>query len=852
MYKQFAVCLISLVCISASGVDSRVERWNLRIDRLKKIQAEADKGMLDRQLLHELTASGIKSSEEFLELLARYKGEDGSLKSDSRKYTVSEIENRVKAVCGPSVSLYYLSELFRASSDNAIKQKITGDINSFIIKKYGNSIKLSNDESDDIAMEYIFEKGITDFSSIFESIRSDILSNTEYELSRRDYNSNDTDIVKLILKHTEESVVNGKLSEKIAFDEKYLQSVPQWRFFEDRVLKNEEREKAVMDFFRTKFGKETAAINGADILKAEKEIFGKERDRIFTQLQNPISSGGVTGGNPLYEIPDIKKLGTAIDDIDRYRKNLINNVQGSEDPEYIKKLKSNNTGIALRAVSRLEAQYRSEEARIERLKKLRGNVIIYNEEVFRSSKNHFYNTAEEVNKYAALSADFIGALYTSGKTDPAKYTELHGYRCDRYLKYIAFAERLTADMSTLPEYSTPKIQSLYRGTVPRILHAVKIFLKPDPIPAGIRESMNRDRIRDIASINSDYRTGGTLLASSIRKNYDGTCAGILRLSSIKKASVLDSEGKIGQQEVDMLYAFAAKCSEAISSMKYTETALKKYTDEFNRISDGLKRNGTKGSSTVIEPLYSMIKDFNPEQVETETATREIIAKEGMEALSGSLSLIQYYRRKGVVIKIIPSDDDIKSMKRIFTESPEVSVSSWKMNGKNFRRIDANITAELKKIQEKNAWVKPPDSNNTVSLVIEKTGMNVIFNPPAGWKKIYPDQSDGIQKLMFESPDMRGHIELTAITSSDSNIQTLAGSWPEKSGFSMIKKVPGKKGDMDYMQSTAKNRYDQIMESYIIENKGQIIILSGKTTGELYRQLNRTLAELFKNLVITGS
>lgn len=853
MYRTITICVISLFCISASGVDSRVERWNLRMEKLKKIQTDADKGRADKNIINELTADGIKSSEEFLELLARYKKEDGSLKSDTKKYTVSEIENKVNEASLPAISLFYISELFRASSDGMIKQKIAADINAFIMKKYGNGTKLNTAESGETAVEYIFEKGIAEFTSVYTSIRSDILSKTEYELSRRDYNTNDADIAKLILKHAEHSVIAGKLAENITFDEKYLSAVPRWRFFEDRFSKNEERKKSVMNFIHLKSGtQQGTAMNESDISYAEKQIFNSEKNRITAMLQNTTPSGGVTGSNPLYEIPDIKKLGAAIDDIDRYRKSLISNIHGSEDSAYIKKLKNNNTGIALKAVSRMEALYKNEEARIDRLRKLKGNIIIYNEEIFKSSKTHFYNTAEEIKKYASLSADFIEALYSAGKTDPAKYIELYRYRCERYIKYISFADKLTADMSTLPEFGTQKLQSLYKGTIPRVLHIVKNFLKPESIPSGIRESMNRDKIRDFASVNSDFRTTAAFLVSAIRKNYDGTCAGILRVSSLRKESLMDSESSIGQDEIDRLYIFAGKCSAAVASMKHTETALKRYRDEFNRITDEIKKGNKNTALSAIETLYSSINGFNPEQIEKETATREILSREGMDALSGSVSLVQFYKRKGVLIKLIPADDEIKTMKRIFTETPEVSVSSWKINGKNFRQIDANVTAELKKMLDKNSWAGPSDSTATEKFVIKKTGLSISFNPPAGWKKISPGENSDIQKLMFESPDMKGHIELTAITTSDSNIQTLAGSWPEKSGFSMIKKVPGKKGGMDYMQSTAKNRYDQIMESYIIENKGQIIILSGKTTGDMYRQLNRTLSELFKNLVISGS
>jgi hypothetical protein len=69
---------------------------------------------------------------------------------------------------------------------------------------------------------------------------------------------------------------------------------------------------------------------------------------------------------------------------------------------------------------------------------------------------------------------------------------------------------------------------------------------------------------------------------------------------------------------------------------------------------------------------------------------------------------------------------------------------------------------------------------------------------------------------------------------------------------MTEKNWGKKNDSDYIKTVAKNRYDGIMESYIMAKNGYVIILSGKTTGDMYRQMNRTLAEIFRNMEISGS
>jgi len=275
----------------------------------------------------------------------------------------------------------------------------------------------------------------------------------------------------------------------------------------------------------------------------------------------------------------------------------------------------------------------------------------------------------------------------------------------------------------------------------------------------------------------------------------------------------------------------------------------------NRIYEELK----KGNKTEqfpgrnsTESFFSSVPGFSPEMIDREIATRELLSSEGMESLSGAVTIVQYYKRKGYPVKFTPSNEEIISFKKTFVESPEVTVSSWRMNGKNFRQVDTNVAAELKKLLNKNAWNNIRNDNQAEVLKIYDTGDDVAFIPPSGWKKIPYDADGSIRRIVFESPDMKGTIELTSICESESNLQNLAGAWPAKSGFSMVEKNWGKKNNSDYIKSIAKNSYDGVMESYMVAKNGYVIILSGRTTGDMYRQLSRTLDRIFTKLEIRES
>lgn len=854
MYRSISIVLISFFYISAFSADSRMERWNIRIDRMKKIQGESLTGKADKAIIDELTSGEIKSCKEFLSLLERYKKEDGSLKSDTKKYSLIEIEKKVKEISTPAISLYYMSALYRTAGDTQVKEKISADINQYASGKFSSYVKLTPADGISMAEHYILEKGMAEYESSVNAAMTDLQSKIQYELSRSDYNSNDIDINRMIVRQIEDTLPAVKFSEYGTFNDRYLKPVPQWKFIEEQYSNAEARNRAVWNFVYGGKSSLQTTENIKDIESAEDAVFSKAKEKISDMLQDTSPGNGAVGNNPYYEIPDLKKLGITLDEIDKYRNNLAKNINGSEDKELVSRLKSNNTGIAARGINRIDAQFKSEEARIERVKKLKGNVIIYNEELFKISKTHFYEVRKEIYKYADLSAEFLEALYSTGKTDPRKYIELHKYRTDRYISYISFSEKLTENTLNLSVSGSSKLHSLYKGTIPKVLASEKNLLKPQAIPAETRSVLGREHLKEYASVNADFRTKGTMLITATRKNYDESIAGFAAASVSKKESSINSEVQIGQDETDRLFSFAKKCSDTLAAMNYTGAALNKYRDEYIRVSEEIKK-GNKisafaGGETPLS-FFASVPGFNPEAVEKETATRELLAEEGMEALSGSITLVQYYKRKGFPVKFTPSNEEIISMKQNFTRSPEVVVSSWKINGKNFRQIDNNVTAELKKMQNKNSWNSDVKKAPKEIMVIDESDINVSFNPPYGWKKIPDIEDDHYRKIIFQSPDMKGTIEVTSICDDENNLQVLVSAWPAKWGFSMIEKNWGKKDSSDFIKSTAKNAYDGIMESYMIAKDGHVIILSGKSTGDTHRQMNRMLADVFNNMEING-
>jgi|GEM_PF-740780 len=854
MFRLIPALLIIFSTAPLFAKDARVERWNLRIDRLKKLQEDTASGKINKDIIKEITENGIKSSEEFLNILDRYMKEDGSLKCETKKYTTQEIEKRVTDLSIPAISLYYMYDMYKAATNPIEKERISNHIIQYAKRRFDEDTKIPTNEINLMVEQYIFEKAAVEFQAVSNEVTSEILSKSAYELSRVDYTSNDIDVNKIIQKNIEDLLSAKNFFEYSQFNETYLIPIPQWKLIELRLSNIEERNKALLNFAKTCDPSLKDNDKVKDTGSIEKALFNDDRNRILTMLENTNQSNGAQGNNPLYEIPDLKKLKTSIDEIDKYRRTTMQNINGSEDKNFPEKIKNNNRGIANKEINRIEAQFKREEIRIDKLKKAKGEIIIYNEEIFNASKKHFLDIRDSIYQYADLSSEFLNAMCSSGKNNPKKYTELHQYKTDRYIHYISFFEQLTVDAIHLSESGSEKLLPIYKGVIPKILNFCKNLFKPEAISIEEREVLNKEHLKDYAAINAGYRSMGSQLITDIRKNYNESVAGFTRSTALKKESYITSESRIGQDETERLWEFAKKCSDTIAAMNYTEEALKKYRDEYLKTSEELKR-GEKNEILFNQDnsavFSSTISNFNSELIERETLTRELIAKEGMEALSGAITLVQYYKRKGSPIDFIPSNEEINSMKSRFMQSPEIIVSSWRMNGKNFKQIDTNISTELRKVQNKNAWNNKTESIIQEEFTIEdKEGIKITFAPPSGWNKISgKDSNDSNKDLCFESPDMKALIKITSISEEDNKLQDLAGIWPKNKGFTMTEKNWGKKDNCEYIKSTAKNRYNRIMESYMIAKNGHIIIFSGETSTDLYKHLAKTLDTLFMNINI---
>jgi len=851
--KKILYILFLMIPSVLSAADARIERWNSRIEKIVKYRDEAAKIPACDPSLVKLFNDELKSAEEFLAILDQYRTGNGSVKSENKKFTVEEIEALTSEIANPVITIRYAVEIIRSCANQEIKSAVMDGINSYASLN-GLPLLQKNRSSDVLTERYILQKYLSGYEKSKQQAYKEILGITEYELSRTGYNSNSINLCRVILKAAEK-VTESPLNRETVFNKAYIISLPEWQALEhDADYRNLEINTAAE--FAVKHGRIIADDDRAKgIPHIEKIIFQPVRQSLVEMCSNTEKSPSAGYNNPVYEIPDFKRIITAIDDIDRYRKAVSESVPAGDLNNYISRVKRNNTGIAERYLKQYENLFKREKLRIAGLKSKSSSTIVYNEEIFNASERHFNAIAEKLQAYAELSGDYSESIVAIHKSDPALFLKQYSDETEKKLEHVSFLERLTADASEAGKTADTGLNNLYRGSVKELFTMMKKLYATGGIPPEIRNTMTREDIKKHALINSNLRIKGTALTSSARKNFEAFAALYSETVKDQKNEEIRSEIIIGQDEVDRLMNCANRYSEAVASLSYTETALKNYCDKYNLITEDVRES--RDLSRYLEKINSgsmipLVNDFSQDKIDSEMKLRDMLLREGTESLSGAITLMQYYNRRGYTLKYIYTAEDIKVIKEKFSHTPEIAVASWKMNGKNYRLVDLNCTGNLQKMINRKAW-HSGTANETGELK-EKFSpdgrINFSLSLPDGWKRTVRDDDRGASlSIIFQSPDLLGKIILRAVKYDTESIQSYSDELNKSTNFIPVAKEWGKLNGTDYLMTVSKNRYNSIMESYIIRKEGYVIQITGIADKKKHAVMNKSLKHVFSTLEI---
>ena len=845
--KSASLLLVLAMIVTASGIDSRLQRWNDRSEKLGCLKSSLDSSKI-LPLVTEIISGGIDSSEGVKRILERYAAGDGSLKAETKKYPLAEIERLTRNISSPVVNLYYLALVNRWIKNTKYSEEITAFISSCASSGKLHFNPSAGAANIPLVRSYIMEMSIGEYASFSESWFRKILGKTEYELSRTDYNSNDIDIERIIITTAIDECEKSMKETGPVLKAWYLECVPEWKVLKGTV----EHESAVdraAEKFALKMNVPAGDVKGRSADYIAGIIFSREKNRIIETTAKSTSSSTSGWNRPEYTLPDLNGLLGAIDDMDRYRESLLKRIDGREDKNYSARVRKNNTGIVHKYTAKYEALFKREEARIAGIKKTSPKVIIYNEEIFFACRNHFNEIRPALDGYAELSTEFIETAVDAGRRDATSFIAELEYSSLKNAEYISFHSRLLKGASDLGAACDTSIGNTMKQAVNDSLSFVRLSLAPCSIPADIRRNMTADQLKRIGAINSSMRTEAGIIAGDIRRSYKEYIASHNTAKEKIKTAGAESEAKIAQVETDALFSFAARCSSAINSMERVDSFLKEYGEVFETIRYDIMEKGASSryyAEVDSGSILNLVTRHTAAEAEKEALSRDILAREGMDSLSGAVTLCRYYSKRGIKIEVIPSEKEIEEMRRSFSLSPEIQVSSWKMNGSNFRHVDLYCTAALKKIAKRRSWSPGENTESDQTVSISCPGIDVKFEAPPDWtvSTISCDNGSGV-KLENSSRDCI--IEIYALSEEIKILPEFSGEWTGRRHFTMVQKGWGKINEEDYFRTVCRDNSSRFGETRMFTRNGSVVIVHGVSPRSKARFINGVIEILFATI-----
>ena len=112
---------------------------------------------------------------------------------------------------------------------------------------------------------------------------------------------------------------------------------------------------------------------------------------------------GKGGYNSLsYQIPDLSSLKVLAVEINRYRSQIVRNLNGSEGRLFSSRVENSLNQLTGRFLKSMEKKFESEKKRMERLTSGK-KILIYNEEMFKSAWNIFNELKVKITEYSSYN-----------------------------------------------------------------------------------------------------------------------------------------------------------------------------------------------------------------------------------------------------------------------------------------------------------------------------------------------------------------------------------------------------------------------------------------------------------------
>ena len=861
-----ASILMILVFLGSAGafVEKRHQWWEVRLRGLEAEKAQfQQKPVLDRQVLG-IIENEMNRARDIIAVFESEMRDDGSLTHETRTMTGEDIAAEARSTVPPLFALHHLEALVHeggsgpavAAAREAAEKRLSFMIQASFGQKDPDLVRrimdkdITGDEWKTLVMEYFIGTMMASNKPMVDHAVADVAARMSLALKEKNYRANGRELRLLAIRIAGEYLAECSARD-IQRDSGALEASWAWKRIEAHLARDFSACKKIMAMLHN-----PAVAHGAVSLERVMYYLRNPSDLESMLFRGQRPQQGTAGaaarkvkrwpaGAVIMDIPAPVDAGAIMDDIDRARRGAVSAITGREDEQYFSGLEKNMAAAVSRHSTAVKKRFFHEEERVRLLRKKEGdNLTVANEKEFLEARRQFNDTIALIDAYRKKSMECIYVVAEGRTMRSEAIVERYRYRLQRSEEYLRFAGALAEECSRLSSAEDPRIHRRYEASLSRVGSFIS------SIAAGLaleRDDQTHLTKRDMGIIR-ELKSGFNAKAGSLRADISASHDTYAKKRSAAHEDARKGrdhlKGTIAQDEIDGLFRHAVECVELFEQYRYGEKSLYQYADLYRAFLKQARTGAPSealGYSLKMNSLLVSLDRFDCARVNREFATRQYLQKEAKTSLARLVTLLEFYRKNGVIFKDAPRPAEIASLEKRISAAPMVKIDSWVMNEGNFLEVDKKAVRKLSLILNRrelsSASSKGWDGNvcSQPQPVITLTDPELSLTLPRGWEEDTIGEAEtylGIVKS-FHSGDGNSSVRLVKLALDRGDMKDTAEGWIEKSGCSLVEKRWEKAGDVDCLWILARDKQKNIFETCSISRDGYAVLISGKTSRNSY-------------------
>jgi hypothetical protein len=265
----------------------------------------------------------------------------------------------------------------------------------------------------------------------------------------------------------------------------------------------------------------------------------------------------------------------------------------------------------------------------------------------------------------------------------------------------------------------------------------------------------------------------------------------------------------------------------------------------------LKNEVAAGMTPVIKKcidcnsLFTAIPSIRPEKITDEHQTRLYLRREIRSLISRIAHLESFYDRYNINVHNILDRSEALAIETLISQKTAIPAGDWSLNEENFSDIDRKLVQSLCNARKKAVWSAAADRVHPVQV----PGTDIALSIPDGWTRNdgHNRKSENMTLMTFTTTGDTASIDIAIVPVETHTMQIIHGEWLKIQRAKSVKTKWGRKNNIDYLWSLARDNNSSIRESYLFQNGNNAVIVSGSTTRNRYNFFKKKLDSVFESV-----